>query len=128
MFVAVLRMSESFKFAAETVTSIKTLIMTIDRIPIATTTSISVKPRAAFAGLRRLLLHPCLAYVLDQLLVIRTSSCPPSGEPTRTLLSRHYIAKGGRIARIGVDKRSSGRWPVSKGIVKDVRGARTIKQ
>jgi hypothetical protein len=45
-----------------------------------------------------------------------------------TYFLRHYIAKGGRIARISVDKRSSGRWPVSKGIVKDVRRARTIKQ
>jgi len=93
---------------------------------VATTTSISVKPRAALAGLRRLL-QPCLVYVLDQLLVTRTSSCPPSGEPTRTLLSRHYIAEGGRIARISADKRSSGRWPVSKGIMKDVRRARTIE-
>jgi len=95
---------------------------------IATTTSINVKPRAALAGLRRLLPQPCLVYVLDQLLVIRTSSCPPSGEPTRTLLFRHYIAKGDRIARIGVDKRSSGHRPVSRETVKDVRRARTIKQ
>jgi len=116
-------MSESFKLAAEAVTSMKTLIMTIDRIPIATTTSISVKPRAALTGLRQLPLHPCLAYVLDQRLVIRSSPCPPSGEPTRTLLSRHYIAKGGRIARISVDKRSSERWPVSKVTVKAAREA-----
>src|SRR5450830_1281302 len=105
MFVAVLRMSESLKLAAETVTSMKTLIMTIDRIPIATTTSISVKPRAALAGLRRLLLQPCRVYVLDQRLGIRLSPCPPSGEPTGTLLFKHYIAKGRRIARICVDKR-----------------------
>jgi hypothetical protein len=44
MFVAVLRMSESLKLAAETVTSMKTERITMDKMPMATTTSMRVKP------------------------------------------------------------------------------------